>query len=292
MRRGATIILTGLVLNLAAVRVPGESLLPLKTEAAAILPVGTAEVVFGSSYMHDLLFPPFTPPNAVCSQELMVIPQFGFRIAAGSWAEIQATYELLDLDERTATGDKRSNYGGGDARLFTKVRLMEERGRRPGFGIRFGTKLPNANSKNRLGTDETDFAIEALGSKDFGTVAAHVNMGIMLLGNPGAVLGAPNRSAAHQDDLFTYSMAVTSRDFAARAEGAWAVRLVGEVAGWSGSRFDNDRSAMRAGIQIKRRGFTLYTGASVGLISDSEDFGVTGGLIYTFELASLGGLLE
>ena len=38
----------------------------------------------------------------------------------------------------------------------------------PAIGLRFGVKLPNANKDDHLGTDETDFFIQALGSKRFG----------------------------------------------------------------------------------------------------------------------------
>src|SRR5260221_5285723 len=94
------------------------SLLPLVTEEAATLPSGTAEATIGVSYFKDLRFPPFTPPGAVQSQTLVAVPQLGFRIGAGGWVEIQASYETLYLDEQTI-GGPNWQFGSGDMRLFT-----------------------------------------------------------------------------------------------------------------------------------------------------------------------------
>lgn len=273
---------------LAAAPMQAKSLLPLQTEAAAPLPSGTVEVVLGASYFRNLRFPHFTTAGAIDDQELATAPEIALRVGAGGWVEIQAAFEFIGLDERTVDG-KHSKYGPGDARLHTKVRLLRERARLPALSVRFGTKLPNANKADRLGTDETDFGIEALGSKEFGPLSAHVDLGILLLGNPGPFLGAPNRSPGGQDDLFSYSVALVSRPLAPAASGGATLRLLGEVTGLAGSRrdFDNDRAAVRLGLQAARRGLTLYAGGSVGLVTASEDYGFRLGLIYAFELDRL-----
>jgi hypothetical protein len=261
-----------------------ESLLPLDTEEARPLPSGTVEMVAGMSYFRNLRFPEFTAAGAIHQQDLIEGPQIAFRIGAGDWAEIQATYELISIDEDTVAGH-HDKYGGGDARLHTKVRLLREQGYWPGLGVRFGTKLPNANKDDRLGTDEIDFDIEALASKDFGPVSTHANLGIALLGNPGPALGAPNRSGNGQDDLFTYSVAVASRRFSL-GSGDLSLRLLAEALGATGSRgdFDNDRSAGRAGLQIAYGGLTVYTGGSFGFITASENYGFRLGLVYALDL--------
>jgi hypothetical protein len=205
--------------------------------------------------------------------------------------EIQAAYELLYLRESTEDGSD-SKYGSGDARLYAKVRLLREGQRWPGLGIRFGTKLPNGNKDDRLGTDEIDFGIEALASKDFGPLESHVNLGILLLDNPGPVAGAPNRDSDGQDDLFTYSVAVASRPLGADSPDAFSLRLLAEVAGFAGSRFDNDRTNLALGTQLRRGGFTLYSGVSAGLVTASENFGLRLGAVYAFDLSRLGALVD
>ena len=51
------------------------------------------------------------------------------------------------------------------------------------------------------------------------------------------------------------------------------------------SRFDNERASARLGVQLQRGNLTAYSGASVGLITASEDFGVMLGVVYEFDLA-------
>ena len=167
-----------------------------------------------------------------------------------------------------------------DARIFTKIRFLRETERAPAVAIRFGTKLPNASRDSRLGTDETDFGADALGSKDFGPLAAHVNLGILILGNPGAMIGQAFPGGG-QDDLFTYNVAVASRPLWTRRNDS--VRLLGEVTGFAGSHFHNDRSALRTGLQITRGAGTFYLGLSAGLMTASENIGVNAGVVYTFD---------
>lgn len=280
-------------LMLLAPAVDAATLLPLQSESAAPLPSGTVEAVLGVSYFNNQRFPLFTPSGFIRNQDRVSVPEIAFRVGAGGWVEIQAAYELIYLNESTADGSD-SKYGSGDARLYTKVRLLRERERWPGLGIRFGTKLPNANKDDRLGTDETDFGIEALASKDLGPVAAHVNLGILLLGNPGPVAGAPNRDSDGQDDLFTYSVALASRPLGAESADAFSIRFLAEIAGYAGSRsnFDNDRTNLALGMQLRRGGFTLYSGASAGLVTANENYGLRLGVVYAFELARLAGLAD
>src|SRR5262249_25898451 len=148
---------------------------------------------------------------------------------------------------------KFSTYGGGDARLFTKLWMSRERTWLPSTGLRFGTKLPNANKADHLGTDETDFFIQLLGSKHFGEWATHLNLGISLLGNP----GFGNTSPDGQDDLFTYDIAGVTPSLG----DALSIRGLLEFDGATGSRFDNDFNEIRGGTQVMWGGWTFYFGA-------------------------------
>lgn len=288
--RSIALPLLGLLVSFAPAA-DASSLLPLRTESAALLPSGTVEAVLGVSYFNNERFPLFTPAGYIRNQDRVSVPEIALRIGAGDWVEIQASYELINLDESTQDGSD-STYGSGDAQLHAKARVLREGEYRPGVGIRFGTKLPNANKDDRLGTDEIDFGIEALASKDFGPFQSHVNLGLLLLDNPGPVPGAPNRSSDGQDDLFTYSVALASRPLGADTPEAFSLRFLAEVAGYAGSRFDNDRTSLALGMQLRRGGFTLYSGASVGLVTASENYGLRLGVIYAFELARLADLVE
>jgi hypothetical protein len=258
------------------------SLLPLVTEQAETLPRGVAETTIGIAYSKDMRFPPFTPRNTLQSQTLVEIPQLGFRIAAGSWAEIEATYETIYLDEQAENGQTNWQFGSGDMRISTKVRLLRERNGWPALGLRFGTKLPNANRSARLGTDDTDFWADALVSKHLGPIEAHVNLGLLLLGNSGPTIGH-SFQAGGQDDLVDFAVGVASQPLGRVQDGGVTLRLLGEVAGQVGSRFGNDRSALRIGLQMERGPGRIYIGASRGLVVGSERIGLSAGFIYTFE---------
>src|SRR5262249_54417751 len=150
-----------------------------------------------------------------------------------------------------------NQYGGGDARIFTKLWFMRERDWWPALGMRFGTKLPNASRSSGLGTDDTDFAAAALVSKTLGPLRAHVHLGIALLGNSVPTAG-DSFTAGGQDDLFTYAVGIVSKPFGVLAEGATTLRLLGELNGQTGSRFDNDLSDIRVGLQLQHGHGTLY----------------------------------
>ncbi len=252
---------------------------------ATTLPSGRTEAILGVSYFRDMRWPAFTPAGSLQRQSLLQAPQLAFRIGAGDWAEIQATFEMLYLDEKDANGATRHHFGNGDARLATKVHVVRERRFLPAFGLHFGTKLPNANRANRLGTDDTDFWITALGSKDLGPLAVHANLGILLLGNSGSTLGN-EFNAGGQDDLFTYVLAATSKPWLLSEENDIAVRSLAEVTGWNGSRYDNDRAGGKLGLQLQHGASTFFLGASFGFVTANENVGASLGYIYSFEPAS------
>jgi len=274
------------VLVLSPTVVSATSLLPLVTQQAQTLPDGVAEATIGLAYSGDGRFPGFIESGALRRQTVLQAPQLGFNIGVGNWAEFQASYETVYLDEQAANGQTNTQFGGGDARIFTKLHFVGETQHIPGMGIWFGTKLPDATRSSLLGTDDADFGADFVLSKDFGMFAAHANLGIFLLGNSGPVIGN-GFTAGGQDDLFNYNLALVSQPLGASEAGATALRLMAEFTGASGSRFGNDRDAMRFGLQMNRGRGTVYLGVSAGLITASENIGASTGFIYTFEPSTL-----
>lgn len=265
-----------------------QSLQPLVAETAGTLPGGVAEASVGVAYADNARFPFFTPAGSLRRQTLVQVPQVGFRIGAGAWAEFHATYETIYLDEEAANGQTNHQFGGGDARIFTKLRLYNETDRFPGLGMSFGTKLPDASRSSGLGTDDTDFAADWLVSKDLGPVVTHVNLGIWLLGNSGPMIGH-SFPAGGQDDLLHYDFAVTSHELGKTAPGAVRLQLLGEIDGLGNSHKDygNDRADLRTGIQLSSGPGRVYFGVSAGLITASENIGASMGFIYQFEPGKL-----
>jgi hypothetical protein len=264
-----------------------EWLAPLTLETAQTIPSGEIDLALGVSYFRNRRFPPFTPAGFIQSQNLVAAPELGIRGAVGSMVEIQASYEFINNDEDTLDGHNNT-YGGGDARLFTKIYALRERKWIPAMGFRFGTKLPNASSSERLGTDQLDFFLQWLGSKQLGPVDVHLNLGIALLDNP----GFNGSDGGGQDDLFTYVVGLVSPTLALNHAATWGIRFLAEAAGQTGSRFDNDANDVRVGTQVTHGGFTLYAGASAGLSGAAEDYGVMGGVLYAFEVERLAALFD
>lgn len=286
-----TIPLWALSLVVAIVAsVPGAtfaySLLPLATEEAQTLPSNVIEATLGMNYFRNLRYPAFTPPSVISSETLMSLPVVVFRVGVGGWAEFQASYEMLYLNETAVNDATNKQYGGGDARIFTKLWFMRERDLWPALGMRLGAKLPNATRPSGLGTDDMDFAAAGLASKTLGPVTVHVNLGILLLGNSGPIFGN-SFGAGGQDDLVTYSIGVASKPLGATVEGTTTFRLLGELNGQTASRFDNDLSDIRVGLQMQRGRGTLYVGVSTGLVSGSEEIGANAGFTYAFDPITL-----
>ncbi len=272
-----------------------QSLRPLETETAVVLPSGATQISLGTSYFRNRRFPHFTKTGVLDSQDLFTAPELEVRIGAGDWVEFQLRYALIYLDEtRTQMGDtiNSEEFGGGDAELFTKIRFVREGEQMPAIGAQFGIKLPNANRKKRLGTDETDFELQLLASKDFGPVAAHFNVGIQILGNPGDLDGDGNKADNGQDDPFVFSLAAVTAPILPEQTGAYAIRGLLSIDGKEGSRFDNDGFLVAGGLQVTRSDWTLYSGLSAGLSGATEDFGFRLGLTYAFELERLRGLFD
>ena len=82
----------------------------------------------------------------------------------------------------TATGDTTGDVE--DIVIGTKVRLVSEGMRRPAFGFRFATKLPNASNESGLGLDTTDFFASVLAGKTVRSVRIVGNVGLGILGDP------------------------------------------------------------------------------------------------------------
>ncbi len=263
----------------------GMSLQPLSTHDARVLSDGRAEVALSVAYQRNERFPFFTAPGTLRFQNRWHLPRLGFRAGAADWVEIEAEYETIYLEEETVRGEANWQYGSGDARLHTKVRVRDDMDPWPAIAVRFGSKLPNANRDDRLGTDETDFDILALVSKDVGWWRLHANLGILLLGNPGQMLGQ-RFGPGGQDDLFVYALAVEGPPWELVRADAVQLRLLAEVSGLSGSRFGNDRARFSSGIRLLHGVTAMFLGASVGLDRASEDFGLRFGMTYEWDLSA------
>ena len=161
-----------------------------------------------------------------------------------------------------------------DLVIGTKIRFLSEGTTRPGFGLRFVTRLPNASNESGLGLDTTDFHISLLAAK---TVQS-----IRVVGNGGvAILGDPTRGD-RQNDVLTYGLSF-ARAITQRAE------LVGEVYGRASTREGEpppgtgSRSIIRFGTRYTTGPVRVDAAAIVGLLARDPRWGMTAGFTYVFD---------
>lgn len=153
---------------------------PFETESSGIFNRQRLKIDLGIDYSH-----------IASRQDLLSLPWIGINFSTGQIVEIQAYYDFFYRFTKRAT----TVYGSGDLTLWTKIKFMQENGARPGLGLRFGVKLPNAKDEVGLGTDQTNFYAATLIGKNWGKLENHLNLGIAIYDSPFRV--------REQKDLFT-----------------------------------------------------------------------------------------
>jgi hypothetical protein len=175
-----------------------------------------------------------------------------------------------------ATGDGTSDIE--DLVVATKIRITPEGTRRPAFGLRFATKLPNASNESGLGLDTTDFLATVLGAKTVQSVRVVGNLGLGILGDP--------TRGDRQNDVLLYGLSF------ARAL-TNSTEVVGEVNGRADMRDGppppgtESHSVLRFGGRYTRGLLRVDGGLLIGLTSADPGIGVTAGFTYVFNAFSI-----
>lgn len=233
---------------------------PLVTESADITPYGSIKIGEGIDYLKNitLLFQPRDK-----TWDVIKVPEMGVAVGLADRIEVQADFDLLY--QHTATDD---SFDVGDLRFWTKIKLLTETGIRPAVAIKFGTKLPNADNSRNIGTDESDSYGIFILSKHILGIDSRVNLGMGILGNPNHV--------STQDDVLVYGIGAIKPIYG-------DIKAVAEVTGIADSHNGNDRSTLRAGIQIPKQWLTWDIALEKGLNKPSGDWGITAGATFLFQ---------
>jgi len=203
---------------------------PLDTQDPETIGAGRVLVEGGISGAHDINY-----PSSGLKGNLWQLPVLGVDVGISSIADLQITggpYNYLSITSRdplapladvvTATGD--STHAVEDITIGAKIRLITETGRRPSFGFRFATRLPNATRKSGIGQDTTDFGASILAAKTVQSVRVVANLGYIIMSEP--------LDGTRQNDALAYGLsfarAVTNR-----------TEIVGEL---------NGRASVRSGV--------------------------------------------
>ena len=255
------VFILNLSLALIQVMATAKTLAPLDTQDANVIEAGSLEARLGFEYLEDLNLAFSTDTDR--DRDVWNVPTLDLAVGVGKVVEIQAYFEGIHADEK----DADSKYGAGDLELFTKIQLRQEDDM-PAFGLRFGTKLPNASNEDALGTDEFDFSGGLLMSKHLGKVETHFNLGMGILGNP--------HQNSNQDDVLMYGVGVI-------IPATDNLNFALEVNGQGCSDDNNDFSHFMAGIQYQTDALRFDIGAGAGLSDESQDWSIKCGITKTFD---------
>jgi len=252
---------------------------PLVTEDPETVGAGRVLVEGGLDYATDVVY-----PASGLEGRLLRFPLLGFSVGVSSIAEIQidgGLYNRLSISGRrpaplasvvTALGTTTSDVE--DIVIGTKVRIVPEGVRRPAFGFRFATKLPNAGNESGLGLDTTDFVASVLVAKTTRSVRIVGNIGL-------AILGDPTVGDRQNDELaygLSFARALTN-----------AVELVGELNGRINSRDGQpppgteSRGMLRVGGRYTVGSWRGDAAVMLGLTNVDAGVGVAAGFTYVFD---------
>lgn len=249
---------------------------PLVTEDPETVGAGRVLVEAGFDYGRDVQF-----PVSGLKGNLLRVPLVGVSIGLGTFAELQLDsgfYDRLSITERdptaplanlvTATGD--STHDVDDVVIGTKIRVVPETATRPGFGVRFATRLPNASNENGIGTDTFDFTSSVLVGKTTGSTRWVGNLGLAIVGDPTV--------GDRQSDLLAYGISIAQ----AIHQG---VEVVGEVNGRANLAETThpggeSRGQIRVGLRYTQGAGRVDAGLIFGLTARDPGVGFTVGYTY------------
>jgi hypothetical protein len=257
---------------------------PLATEDPEAIGAGRILVEGGIDYSHDIQY-----PVSGLTGNLWRIPILGVSFGISSIAELQIDggfFDHLSITKTdpaaplahllTVTGTSTNDVD--DLVIGTKIRLVGEGERRPSFGVRFATRLPNATNESGLGLDTTDFTATLLVAKTVQSVRVVGNMGVGILANP--------TEGGGQNDVLLYGLSV-ARAMTQKAE------LVGELNGRasirSGDAFPGteSRGVLKLGARYTQGSIRFDAGLFFGLHSVDPSVGFTTGFTYVFKAFTL-----
>ena len=149
------------------------------------------------------------------ASELYNVPTVRVEYGIGEWADLELEWDVFAVQDTdipafrpkgTVTKFNQEEFGPGDLRLRLKV--VPYHTAYGDFGWHVETKFPNADDREGLGTDGTDFAARFLHSVSWdrftdapvlSNVTTHLNVGVALEAQPGR--------SSEQNDLFIWGAA-------------------------------------------------------------------------------------
>jgi hypothetical protein len=251
---------------------------PLVTEDPETIGSGRVLIEGGFDYGHGVAY-----PASGLEGNLLRVPLIGVSVGVSSIAEVQidgGLFNHLSITQRnpaplssmlTETGDSTSDVE--DAVIGMKIRVAPETARRPAFGVRFATKLPNASNESGLGLDTTDFFASIIGAKTVQSIRVVLNVGLGILPDP--------TRGDRQNDVLTYGFSL-ARAVTQPAE------IVAEINGQIDTREGQpppgtgSRGQVRVGGRYTIGSWRADAAVLVGVTSRDPSIGFGAGFTYVF----------
>ncbi len=241
---------------------------PLLTEDPRITTTGSLTTETGMTYVTRARF-----PLSRLGGNLLQVPVSGLHFNLGDRAEFQLTAPLHNFlwVHENGTG-KRNDWGDGE--VSTKIKVFDEKGRRPIIGFRPTVILPNSNDEKGIGTDTTQFFARILAGKHVGTAFIFGNVGLGLLDD--------TVKLRSQQDVLAYGIAAVV-PVSGRAS------LAGEINGIHNPQQNptpggEDHSQVRLGTRVMAGTFRWDAAAIAGLTRHDPRLGFVAGVTKEFRL--------
>ncbi len=251
---------------------------PIATEDPETIGAGRVLLEGGITYGSDLEIPIYG-----LSGDAWRIPSLGVSIGLGSIVEFQidSGWNRMHVTRRGPgplapildfEGDQTAALA--DVVLATKFRIVPEAARRPSFGFRMATKLPNASNQSGLGTDMTDVSFAVLVGKTIRSVRVVGNLGVVIVGDP--------TQTAVQYDPTIYGLSLARAvapgfDVVMEIEGRW------EPYKDTPPPAAENRAAVRGGLRFTRGAVRVDAGLSAGFGAIEPNVGFTTGVTWVFD---------
>ena len=255
---------------------------PLITDDIDITPPGAVSLGVGVDFLQNVKF-----PLSGLNGDLTRIADIRLRQGFASNVEVQIEGSIrnyLAINSQTLPSPIALNLNGNstsdfdDYTVSTKIKLRNESGKLPAFGIKFGFQMPNTDQARGIGTNQINIFTKFIVQKKFGAAAGR-SPKANIFGNLGLGIMTPPLSQFSQNDVLLYGLAGIFRvndriNFASEINGRVNTRSGDAPLG------TESMSQFRVGAQFKASGLRFDTAAIFGIGKFSPRSGVTFGVTY------------
>jgi hypothetical protein len=254
---------------------------PLLTDDVDITPPGAFELSAGVDFFQDAKF-----PLSGIRGELTRVGDIRIKTGLANNVEIQVEGSLQNfvaINSRTVSAiplqvNGNSTNDFDDFTVSAKIKVRNQSGRLPAFGLKFGFQMPNTDQTKGIGTNQINVFAKVLAQHKFGHSVKNTAR-FNLLANLGIGIMTAPLERFTQNDVLLYGLGGIYR-------ATDNVNIVGEINGRQNTRSGaaplgtESISQFRLGTQIKASGLRFDAAGVIGLTHFSPRTGLVFGVTY------------